>query len=93
VQTDVAEGGGPEEGVAERVEEDIGVGVTGQSQGEGDRLSAEDEGAPLAERVNVDALSDPEVGTVHVSTHFLTSPLRMTKGFPGTETHRRVYLP
>ena len=56
----VAGAHGAEDGVHERVGDDVGIGVALEPALRGDVHPAEDEGAPLGERVDVKPMADPE---------------------------------
>src|SRR5262249_2255957 len=59
VPADVAERCGSEQRVADRVDQDVGVGVTGEALLEGDRDAAVPGPAARGERVDVESLADP----------------------------------
>lgn len=60
MRTDVAEGGGAEEGIDDGVKEDICIGVAGEAGGVRDQDSAEKERAGKIEAVGIVAVADAE---------------------------------
>ena len=64
---DVAGAGRAEDGVDDRVQHGVGVGMAGQAAALADAHAAEDQPAVLVERVDVDAVADAHHGALNSS--------------------------